>query len=585
MSGVNLHEFNNLSKRHNYFMTNNRKNGFPTMTNNSSFLQKIIENKARNSNHKMIYFGNNKPKKYVTFIKEEDMPYRNNYQSPLIDKRNFNTSSDNYYGQRNNKNIEALNREYYTVNNKKKIIPYNKEQNDNINNDLYESKYCRVPIKLQNGASNNSDIYNQHSNLYSVSNINESEGEKGVLNFKGKKYFNLNSFSASKNDTTLNSPEKNMNKSRAESELFRNHRELKKKKEEIYQRKINRESSVVKRNILRKEKDKEIKKEKVDIDINTINNVIKNKFNNTMKEQNPINKNKNQIINMNNNNEINNNMIRINDRFKSIDIYLNNNSIKAINKNPNSINTNNIPTTIKRIYKYRVNKLKLNKLTNNNYIVKKKNDKDINTINKNNIKFPSEVNNKFFNNVYITQSTDYSPQKKMYNMYINNKIKENINEIRKSKKSLLENDSNKTFNNNLADKYNNSYKFIIPRKRFIEDYTHEAPIIYSNDKKVSIRMHTLLNLNETFLGKHPTKEKLKFQRVINIFFDKNSKVNQNTFKNKRKHKILSSIKEEKEKSKAEPISKYIKSESKLERNEKPVFQRNIRMKYLCRNKK
>ena len=36
---------------------------------------------------------------------------------------------------------------------------------------------------------NNSDIYNQHSNLYSVSNINESEGEKGVLNFKGKKYF------------------------------------------------------------------------------------------------------------------------------------------------------------------------------------------------------------------------------------------------------------------------------------------------------------------------------------------------------------------------------------------------------------
>ena len=579
MSGVNLHEFNKLSKQHKYFMTNNRKNGFPSLKENSSFFKKILQNKARNFSHKIIDFSEMKPKKCVRFInKDESLPYRSINQFPsFISKRNPNISNEYNNIQRyNNSNIELYN--------KNKMIPYYKNNLNNLNNDIESTNtdyYYKIPIKLRHNISTSPEIYHQYTNVYSTSNINDSEGDKSVLNFKGKKLFYVNSFSATKNDSTFYSPDKNMNKSRAESELYRNSEELRKKKEEIYFRKIKRESSKVKREMLRKEKDKEIKNEKVDIDINTINNEIKNK----RKINRFINKNKMKLINLTNNNEVNNNFIKINNKYKSIDIYLNSNSIKSINTNKNPINNIVTPTAIKRIYKYKINKAKLNEITNGNSNVNKDNNKNMNSVNNNSIKFPLKINKKLFNNVYITQSTDYTPQNK--NRYsVNYKIKENLNELRKSKKALLEKNVNeqKTSNNISSDRHNNPYSFV-SRKRFIEDYTSENPIIYSNDKKVSIRLHTLRHLNERFLGKKPTKEKLKFQRIINLFFDKNSKGNQRNFKNKRKYKVLSSIKEEKEKSKAEPISKLIKVDPKLEKKEKPVFQRNVRMKYLCRYNK
>ena len=581
MSGVNLHEFNKLSKQHKYFMTNNRKNGFPSLKENSSFFKKILQNKTRNLSHKIIDFSAIKPKKSVRFINnDESLPYRSINQYPsFTDKRSPNISNEYNNIQRyNNTNIE--------LNNKNKMIPYYKINNNNVNNDNESNNtnntyYYKIPIKLRYNISTSPEIYRQCTNVYSTSNINDSEGEKSVLNFKGKKLFYVNSFSATKNDSTFYSPDKNMNKSRAESELFRNSEELKKKKEEIYFRKIKRESSRLKREMLRKEKDKEIKNEKVDIDINTINNEIKNK----RKINRFINKNKMKIINLSNNNEVNNNFIKINNRYKSIDIYVNSNSIKSINANQNPINNINTPTTIKRVYKYKINKAKLNELTNGNSNANKDNNKIINTLYKNSNKFPPKIEKKLFNNVYITQSTDYTPQNKNKNS-VNYKIRENLNELRKSNKALLENNANeqKLYNNISSDKHNYPYNFV-SKKRFIEDYSSETPIIYSKDKKVSIRLHTLHHLNERFLGKKPTKEKLKFQRIINLYFDKNSKGNQRNFKNKRKYKILSSIKEEKEKSKAEPISKLNKVEQKMERKEKPTFQRNIRMKYLCHNNK
>ena len=579
MSGVNLQEFNNLSKKHNHFLTNNRKNGFPSLKENSSFFKKILQNKERNLSHKIIDISENKPKKCVRFINDENMTIRSINQSPsFVNKRSPNICTDYYYYiQNSNPNVE--------LNNQNKIIPHYKKINLNVNNanGLNNSNYYKVPIKIRHQILNSPDIYNQHTNFYSISNINDSDGEKGSLYFKGKKLFNVNSFSASKIDTTFFSADKNMSKSRAESELFRNPEELKKKKEEILIRKIKREPSRLKRELLIKEKDKEIKNEKVDIDIKSIYD-NKNKFNDIINKNKLKNKNKNKmkIINLDNNNEVNKNFIKINNRFKSIDIYLNSNSTKSLNPNQNPKNNQINPNVIKRINKYKVNKMKINDLTNDNSNAKNNNDKDINTTNKSNIKLSPETKKKYFNNVYITQSIDYSPQK-VHNNSINYKIKENLNELRKSKKSLLENaHEQKTYDNNISpDKHNNPYNFIVSRKRFIEDYTSESPIIYSNDKKVSIRMHTLHNINETFLGKNPTKEKLKFQRIINIYFDKNSKGNQRSSKNKRKYKVLSSIKEEKEKSKAEPISQIIKAEKKFEKKDKPVFQRNIRMKYLC----
>ena len=53
MSNFDLHEFNILSKRHNYFMTNNRINGFPVLNESSVFLQKILSQRASNSSEKI----------------------------------------------------------------------------------------------------------------------------------------------------------------------------------------------------------------------------------------------------------------------------------------------------------------------------------------------------------------------------------------------------------------------------------------------------------------------------------------------------------------------------------------------------
>ena len=54
MSNFDLHEFNILSRRHNYFMTNNRINGFPVLQESSIFLKKILAQRTSNSAGKKI---------------------------------------------------------------------------------------------------------------------------------------------------------------------------------------------------------------------------------------------------------------------------------------------------------------------------------------------------------------------------------------------------------------------------------------------------------------------------------------------------------------------------------------------------
>ena len=62
MSAFDLRDFNTLSKRHNYFMTNNRIEGFPNLAENSLILRKILE--CRNSSSSDKRFENKiKPKK------------------------------------------------------------------------------------------------------------------------------------------------------------------------------------------------------------------------------------------------------------------------------------------------------------------------------------------------------------------------------------------------------------------------------------------------------------------------------------------------------------------------------------------
>ena len=83
MSTFDLREFNTLSKRHNYFMTNNRIEGFPYLAENSLILRKILE--CRNSSSSDKRFENKiKPKKKVRFTKPENIPYSKIFRYPIL---------------------------------------------------------------------------------------------------------------------------------------------------------------------------------------------------------------------------------------------------------------------------------------------------------------------------------------------------------------------------------------------------------------------------------------------------------------------------------------------------------------------
>ena len=131
----------------------------------------------------------------------------------------------------------------------------------------------------------------------------------------------------------------------------------------------------------------------------------------------------------------------------------------------------------------------------------------------------------------------------------------------------------------------------------MEDFSSNNLELSSKDKKVTIRVTTLPNKNEFFLGKTNTKDKLKMQRIISlVFIDNIKKKGNNKRKNIRYFKNnnisqktkevnpLTSIKEEEEKSKLERKKRFIKyQEKKMEAKEKPFYQKNARMKYLKRS--
>lgn len=274
MSNFDLHEFNILSKRHNYFMTNNRINGFPFMNKNSILLQKILSDRAANSNDKRLETNqnNSKPKKFVRFAQPENIPYKNIYQSPIILNEEHNNSNEVIHNKRYpnilyNNNLKKI-KIYSNINN---IGHYRKNAKLIINNNLDKQNYYKISINNSNTNQNSPIIY-KHSRFNSNSNNNIFDNDNIILSFKGRKIFS-NSFSALSNNSKCNSPVKNENNNTIrESELFRNSEELKKKKEEIFLRKMNRESSAIRREILRKEKDKDIKDQKIDIKINSLNN-------------------------------------------------------------------------------------------------------------------------------------------------------------------------------------------------------------------------------------------------------------------------------------------------------------------------
>ena len=559
-------------------MTKNRANGFPILKENSIFLQKILLNRNANSCDKRLEIYTSKPKKLVRFANPETISFKNIYQSPIRIRNKPNNSNENIYDERFQKKLYNKNESNLNSNNLRRINLYDKKTKieDNKKRHINKPNYFRISINKPNKRSVSPDYWNNDSHIQSNSNVIDSDNKMHVLSFRGKKIFTSNSFYGLKNRSTSNSPVKieNIINSEKESELFRNPEELKKKKEEILLRKMKRESSALKRKMLKNEKDKDIKEQK--ININIITNNIKPNINKIRII--PLNKEIN-----NNNRRNNNNKFRSNDneqKKNSFDINIRSRNKKELN---NSLKYNNN----RRIYKFNHN---TNNSNEKNSITKE--SQDPNSLNNsNNIILYPKKNNFRAKNIFISKFTGKTPPKNYNNNKINNKIKENLDFLRISKNSKnSDEEKEQTFKN--KNKKCSPERII--KKKFIEDITYEAPTIYSEDKKVSIKVHILQNKNETFLGKKHTNQKLKMQRVINICFILNNKNRLKFLKNykninrKNDLRFLASIKEEEEKSKMETNNSILKTDPKIEieieKEKKPiVVEKNIRRKYLRRS--
>ena len=208
MSSINLKEFNNLSRSHNYFMTNDRSKGFPTLKENSLILKRILENRDSNSIDKNYNFETVKPRKYIK-IKNPECPryhtiskvrliYHQLYtHNNTISKLPFN--HHRYHKKNNIRNIS------YNIDNQNIISPYETNYIIKVNKKLKMPKYHKVSSGHMKKIITSPEISNY---AFSNSNINDSDNEIHTLSFKGNKFF-ANSFFGLNNDSQVVSPEKN----------------------------------------------------------------------------------------------------------------------------------------------------------------------------------------------------------------------------------------------------------------------------------------------------------------------------------------------------------------------------------------
>ena len=389
-----------------------------------------------------------------------------------------------------------------------------------LKNRLNTPTYYKVPINLTNRLSKSPDL----KGTFDIQ--NRLNDEVKVLNFGGKKIFTTNSFNGLSNCNINNNNNNTVVKNR-NSELFRNYNELKKKKEEIFRRKMKRDSSTNGQELLKNQKDKEIKQQKINI------------------------------------NSINDNKLRIIPLKKKL--LINSKSQSKLNTNNNKKESHNVIVLQKSKNLYSKKKFK----TNNIFFSKNiKNNKNI-------------INNN--------------------NNQVNQRIKENLEYFRKK---------NKINNNNNINIYSPE---TLKHKKFVEDYNPNiSQIIYSNDRKISIKMNVLKDKNETFDKKEKNINKknkiFEINKVISIFYkcakknclennNNNILTNKKIIKRKKNmnmnRDILCSIKEEEEKIKNENIitkndkeeKNEIKNNDKKEKEkERPnsTFGIGVRSKYLSR---
>ena len=540
---------------------NNSSNGFPTLQENSLILQKILENRDSKSTDKIYNFKTIKPRKYVKFINLDSPSYNTISKAQIIYHQlypHYNINSKvpfNYHRYHRKNNIRNVS---YNRDNQNIINPYKNNYIIRVNKNLKMPKYFKVSNHIKKIITR-PEISNY---TFSNSNINDSDNEMLTFSFNGNKIF-ANSFFGLNNDSIVVSPDKkNISNSNIPKgiELFRNYDELKKKKEEIIQRKMKRNLSPEIEENLKKEKNKDLKEKTINIQLQNFEPNNENE-----KKLIPLIKNKDGIFNKK----------KIKPRFFSNDTnpnnkQNNNNSNRIIINKPSQNKTNKINININNKAN-NSNKTAFSKEINQSNIIKVNNST---TDLKNNSNIIYTKKNYKANNIFISKYC--SPQK----ITVNNKIKVNSETIRKKyENSENQNKEQRTYNIKTYSPYRpdiliNPYRFIIPSKKFVEDYSNRTPtFLYSDDKKVCIKVHIIPNLEEIFLGRKKTKEKIRMQRVISIYFINENDIDNglNLIRNKIKknskdlnNNALSSIKEEAEKSKVEPELLMKKDQSQID---------------------
>ena len=305
MLGFDLHEFNALSKLHNYFLTDNRINGFPSLKKDSIFLQKVIKNKLENSS--------NNAKPYQNF--------RNLYYSPDMPKKNIitlNRNTSNKINSRYNLPFGKITVNINNINNNK-CSPLRNDYKNTWNNYLIKNKSNNNIFLNRNRITSNSPDEADYITPRTSNNICDKEYEIRTINYKGSKIF----ASKMKNENKSQNKIGNIKK----SELYRNFDELMKKKNEILNRKIKRNNSEMMKDNLKMQKNKELKKQNLDIKIEKSDNYSPNR-----KKMQIINLGT-KMINYISNSPINSKMIE-NRTFNNQNVPNNNLKIIYLNTNP-----------------------------------------------------------------------------------------------------------------------------------------------------------------------------------------------------------------------------------------------------------
>jgi hypothetical protein len=499
-----LHKINSFRENHKLNLINEYKNSLLSLNKNSIFMRKVIESKEKERKSRKKTFEINTAKdicNYENVNAEDRFTYNNVSKFTYLQNNNIKTESSISKERENTKMTENVLNEY--IKNSSIISSRNKKFKNQIKekssfpiNDSYKTIISSINFKND-----------------SFSNRNKSgcETDRYVLNYNGKKIFATFSFNESNNKTIC--PRRNN-----DTELFRNYSKLKLKKEEIYNRKIKKDSSAERKELWTIEKEKELKDQNLAI---------------LSKEK----KNRAQYAKKVKKIPLGNKRI-----FESQNCIKKGNQISLRKKDINSFTlTQDDEDTLKSLSKNTIESTNKSKTKNKSLSFSSNNTSNNNT--------NSCAIEKMINAISLNNKLKYN----LYSQNFNDKILVNQN-INYERKELS---NSKDLNIYKIHKLIDMPKFIESKKKFVEDELKESMIV-TNDKRLTIKIHCIHNLNQLFLLRRK-KRNFKIQKVMNILLSSEKKFYLNyLWNNQLSNKIrafknynsLSSIKEE-EKSKAE----------------------------------